>query len=563
MARESSTSLRFFITFSGVCGLIALVGAWIAQGTAILSWATDPTVPQSSDFYQYTFARFEPFALYTSATFFLGLYFLLPKISTSATKSPSLLAWKNLPALIALGVLLATCIGRFTVHHNFDLCTDEYLNDFEAGILDRNHVVATVPTEWRDYESALAAPYEKYNAKTGCWASGFLPGFASLDFLFGKMGISWALSPLLCALSLLLLASLARKAFPELPVLAGNVAVLILAATPQFLAMGMTKFAWTAHLFGSLLWVWLFVHPNRFLFLLTPILGALLIGLHQPHVHPLVAAPFVIRLLRDGRWRDFVWFLAWYVIGAFGWYQIFNLLRPEAFAGGGDLNPLLPASSSFIVSALLSLIFATFHAFTFFAWMTPVLAPFLGNFLVTWKTQPTIARDAFVAACLTFLFYLFFPHVQGHGWGFRFIHSAYGLLALAATGGAVALHREGRSAPMAKALVASVAFGVFVQVPYRIHEIRAMVVPLARTWNYISRQPTDFVVIKTSEFWYSWDLIRNDPWLQKKPLIFDEARLSPSQKGELSRKGTITVVGAEQVKDFGVILSDPNKATTH
>jgi hypothetical protein len=68
---------------------------------------------------------------------------------------------------------------------------------------------------------------------------------------------------------------------------------------------------------------------------------------------------------------------------------------------------------------------------------------------------------------------------------------------------------------VAKALLASVAFSLLVQIPYRIYEIRAMVRPLALTWNYISSRPSDFVIIKTSDFWYSWDLIRNDPWLKQ------------------------------------------------
>ena len=86
-----------------------------------------------------------------------------------------------------------------------------------------------------------------------------------------------------------------------------------------------------------------------------------------------------------------------------------------------------------------------------------------------------------------------------------------------------------------------------------------MVRPLALTWNYISKQPTDFVIIKTSDFWYSWDLIRNDPWLKQRPLIFNGDMLTPAQRDNLSRKGTVTVIGADQVKPFGVILSDPQK----
>jgi hypothetical protein len=323
----------------------------------------------------------------------------------------------------------------------------------------------------------------------------------------------------------------------------------------------MTHFAWTAQLCGTLLWVWLLTHPNRLLFLLTPILGALLIGLHQPHVHPLVAVPFVLRLLYTRQWKNFSWFLFWYLLGAWRWYQVFALLRPTAFAAGGDLNNLLSASSFSIVPLLLSLIFATFHAITLLAWATPVLVPLLGIFLLTWKQQPAVVRDGFVAAVLTFLFYLAFPHPQGHGWGFRYLHSAYGLLALAGAGGALALGREGGNEQVAKALLAGAAFSLLIQIPNRVYEIRTMVRPLALTWNYISSRPTDFVIIKTSDFWYGWDLIRNDPWLQQKPLVFNGDKLTTRQMDDLHRRGSVTFIGAEEVKGFGVILSDPSKST--
>jgi len=213
-----------------------------------------------------------------------------------------------------------------------------------------------------------------------------------------------------------------------------------------------------------------------------------------------------------------------------------------------------------MITVLLSFIFAAFHAITLLAWTTPVLLPFLGLFLITWKQQPAVVRDGFLAVGLTFFFYLFFPHPQGHGWGFRYLHAAYGLLVLAAAGGAVALCREGWSSLVTKALLASVIFGLFVQIPYRIYEMRTMVQPLAMTWNYISTRPCDFVIIRTSDFWYSWDLIRNDPWLKQRPLIFNGDRLTPEQRNNLSRQGSVIVIGAEQVKGFGVILSDPKKS---
>jgi hypothetical protein len=554
----TSARSRTFLKLCAWSAVLCLVGAWIARGAGIFGPATDPTVPHATNFYLYTFVRFEPLALYASAAFFFVLYLVFAK-TKPAPESPGLLASPWIPFSAAVAVLVAVSIGRFAIYQNFDLCIDEYLNDFEVKILDQHHLLATVPAEWRDFAPAMRVAYQNYHPDSGTWASGFLPGFASLQFVFSQAGIDWALSPVLAAVSLLLLAAIARRIFPERPALAANVAVLLLAASPQFLAMAMTKFAWTAQLCGSLLWVWLLIHPKRIVFMLTPILGALLIGLHQPHVHPLVAAPFVLRFLFTRQWKIFAWFAAWYLAGAFAWFQVYEMLRPGALVAGGDLSNMMQPTSAPFMPLVLSAIFATFHAVTLLGWVTPVAVPLLGIFLLTWKEQPAIARDGFLAAALTFAFYLFFPHPQGHGWGFRYLHAAYGLLALAAAGGAMALVREGGSSRWSWALIASVLFSLVIQIPYRSHEITALVRPLSLVSGFIARLKADFVLIKTEDFWYAQDLIRNDPWLEEKPFVFDADKLTPEQIAQLKGRGTVVVIGSDDVKEFGVILSDPKK----
>jgi hypothetical protein len=546
---------RQLASLSRACALLSLIAVLIVQGLSTLKRAGDPTIPQDSNFYNYTFTRFEPFSLYADIVFFLGLSFFLTKQSRAPAAFTRFLKSKNLPLAAGLSVLLVTGIGRFAVHQNFDLCIDEYLNEFEAKILAHHHLVATVPVEWRDYEKALDLPYLHYNEDKGYWASEFLPGFASLDLLFDTLHLGWALSPALAAISLLLLAGLANRAFPDQEGLAGGIAVLLLAFCPQFLFMATTKFAWTSHLCGSLLWVWLLTHPDRRFFLLTPVLGVLLIGLHQPHVHLLVAAPFLLRLMFTRDWKAIAWFGFCYLIGCWAWYQVMLVLRPSSHGQVAELHYL-----SFPL--LFSIVVTIFHAITLLAWCTPIAVPFLFIMIGTWKKQPPFIRDSFLAACVTFLFYLSFPHVQGHGWGYRYMQPAYGLLALAAAGGGMALCREGGSSPVLKALLASVLFSVCVQIPYRAHEIRTMVRPLALTSRYLEKQQSNFVILQTSEFWYSWDLIRNDPWLKERPLIFDGSKLSPDQVDALYKRGKVTVIGANEVKPFGVIVSDPSKASS-
>jgi hypothetical protein len=543
----------FFRLGCVVCGLAALSAASFARSIRPLRMA-DPTIPELYNFYPYTFAHYEPWMLCATAAFFFALSFLPRTREITREKGLRALSAKNLPFVIAALVLLFAACGRFAIAENFDLCIDEYLPEFESKILQHHALVAAVPPPWVPYREALKLPYQIYHGTTreGYWASGFLPGFALLNFGFEQLDLGWALNPLLAALALLLLAALARRAFPADAPLAAGIAVLLLASSPQFLIMALTKFSWTAHLCGTLAWVWLCTHPDRRLFLLTPILGVFLIGLHQPHVHFLVAAPFVLRLLYTGQWRALLWFALWYLPGALAWYEVMVLLRPSAFGHGGEL-----ANLGF--PFLLSLFITSCHAITLFAWTTPLLVFLVGAALLHFRKQPALVQDSLLAALVTFAFYIGFPHFQGHGWGYRYMHPAYGCLALAGAAGALTLYRKHADFPLAPALAASVLFSLAVQLPWRIHEVRAMVTPLARTWNFISTRPTDFVVVRGTEFWYACDLIRNDPWLQTRPLIFNEQYLAPGQEVRLSLQGSITHVGANEVRPFGVILKDPAK----
>src|ERR1700722_220581 len=106
MTRESSP----LTGFCGFSALLSLLGAWIARGAAVLKVADDPTIPQNTDFYQYTFVRFEPFALYASAAFFLGLYLVLRRQRAPSSKPAAIFNLKSLPMIVALGVLMVACM---------------------------------------------------------------------------------------------------------------------------------------------------------------------------------------------------------------------------------------------------------------------------------------------------------------------------------------------------------------------------------------------------------------------------------------------------------------------
>jgi hypothetical protein len=172
--------------------IACLVSALAALLGSILTWSlvgqplTQPTLGEVYNFYLYTFARFEPFPLGALTAFFLGILLIRRGGLGKWEDIFRSLVSKRLPLLVAVTVLIFTSIGRFTIHQNFDLCIDEYLNELEGQILQRDHLVAEVPQPWIAYRTALQLPYQIYKGTEtqGYWASGFLPGFAVLDHTF-------------------------------------------------------------------------------------------------------------------------------------------------------------------------------------------------------------------------------------------------------------------------------------------------------------------------------------------------------------------------------------------
>ena len=76
-----------------------------------------------------------------------------------------------------------------------------------------------------------------------------------------------------------------------------------------------------AHLALNTIWLWLYSRPDRRAFYLAPFVGVVAIGLHQPIVHALFVAPFLVRLVLQRRWRTVGIFTVIYLAGCLGWFM--------------------------------------------------------------------------------------------------------------------------------------------------------------------------------------------------------------------------------------------------
>jgi hypothetical protein len=153
---------------------------------------------------------------------------------------------------------------------------------------------------------------------------------------------------------------------------------------------------------------------------------------------------------------------------------------------------------------------------------------------------------------------------QGHGWGYRYLHGLMGSFCLLAawswgrlTQGADGAERG--AARVAFALVAAISLlGLF---PLRAWQAHRFLHPYAAAESAIRRAPTDFVIVDPSWVWYGVDLVRNDPYLARRPLVFSLAGLDEDQVQELCRDHTVALFDAASAERFR-IRRDPEGPDT-
>ncbi|MEO1731973.1 MAG: hypothetical protein AAFR64_14725, partial [Pseudomonadota bacterium] len=227
--------------------------------------------------------------------------------------------------IIAGLVLLVALGGTFLVFSNYPLSLDEFWARADGAAFARGVPLAQIPQEWRSYGEALQPIFTRLVPDEGLWASTYLPVNALLQWLGGPVA-----SPLMAAASVVMIALIARRLFPDEP-FAPALAAILLATSAQTLLTAMTPYSMTAHLLFDLVWLWLFLQRRMWAYLASLVIAALAMGLHQEAFFPLFALPFLLERFLTGQ-RLFAvlyvicigaGFLAWnsYDLFVYGWFD--------------------------------------------------------------------------------------------------------------------------------------------------------------------------------------------------------------------------------------------------
>lgn len=531
-------------TLFGMSG-VALAGValtWWLSGT-FAGWP-DPRTGFSA--FYVIFARDEVLGLALVAAFCLGaalFIFREKNISTPTADVPAGAAHDGLVvAAIVAGVFAIAALGTHFVCHDYALSADEYMADFQAQIFLRGKISAEIPPQWLDAVRVIKPTYVDYLPEAHAWKATYLPVYAALRAVFQGVYLQSFLNPCLAALTVLALYGAARNIWPNEKQNA-FVAVLLLAASAQFLVMAMTAYSMPAHLALNTVWLWLYSRPDRRRFYLAPIVGVLAIGLHQPIVHALFVTPFLVRLVWQRKWRAVSIFGLIYLLGCVGWYAWRARFSPPSSGAAASIFRLWNPKMLFIQPMDLLLVVG---------WST-LAAPLLAvlGFGRIFRERPII-RDAALSCLLTFGFYCFFYLDQGHGWGYRYFHGTLSCLVLVAVAGwSVLVEKIGQ--PTARSfLSAGLAASLLIALPLRCYQAETFIRPFARAAEAVHSMNADVVGIDPRLAWYSADLIRNDPFLEHRPIVAALVRLEPQEVAALTKVGATRFLIREEMEALGL-----------
>jgi hypothetical protein len=436
---------------------------------------------------------------------------------------------------VAALMLLALCLGALRVYHQYPVSMDEYAALFQAKVFGAGELSGAFPPELVDrlIPRIHQNVFLTVSRSTGEVVSAYSPGFSLLLAPFAWLGTPWAANPAIAALSVPVMHRLALRMTGSRN--AAGWAVLLTAASPAFVATSMSYYAMAGHLLVNAVYALLLLSPSVPRAFAAGLLGSLALTLHQPLPHLVFGSAFVVWLLLR---RGSMPVLAALVVGylpalalTFAWQQhLLQLTRPVQPAA---TSPDAPVVLDTLVKRLGALTLPQRVAIEAriaglskdWTWGAPglLVLAFYGYFAA--RALPGV-RVLGAALAVTFFAYFLFPFDQGHGWGNRYLYSAWFVLPLFA---AVALaDPPGDAGQELRAMAAwAVLLSLLVANGFRLLQVEgfisrqlAQVPPLTRAVRPGERE---IVFIHPTAGFYTHDMVQNDPFLRadRVTMVFD------------------------------------------
>ncbi|HXT16738.1 MAG TPA: hypothetical protein VN706_13955 [Gemmatimonadaceae bacterium] len=557
---DDSAEARSWIRLASFATLVLCVAGFVA-----IPDSNRHLLQYRSLFYE-QFARFEPPALVLIAAFAVAaliLSFRAPQ-APEPDAEPRVLNWLSTDRralwLTAAFAAVVVFLGFAFIFHHYFLADDENAGWVQALIFAHGKTSAVVPQPWCRWIGAMTPTTVAITPPCGWNLQFFLPVHSLIRSWFIALHVDWLAGPLTAVVTLVLVWSTARIAWPERRDRA-VMSVLVVALSTQFLFMSMTMFSGPTDLLFSALWLWLYVQRRTWATLLFPWVGFLAFGVHNPLTHALWVAPFALRILRRREWRTVAYLTIVYVIAIAFWAHQLKLAGTAASASTGVVAKSITSvtvggaavRSHFAVPDLLDLLTTAMHVTLIATWNSPILILVLFLCALDWSGLDDLGRDLLLGVLVMIAVRAVEPVTQGEGWGYRFVYPGvinFGLLAaLGIDTIASAIGRRRAYAFAAASLVASLV----IQLPMRAVQVEHLVGPYARTYQWVASRNADVVVFPLQYVRWGRQMLRNDPFLRNSPKLVDAYELDKANLAALQAQfpGRVLVLTRKDVLQFG------------
>lgn len=420
----------------------------------------------------------------------------------------------------ALTGLLA--VGTLTIYHNYPLCVDEFTQLFQAKIFAGGRIWAEYPPELLDRLLPFTRGFFALSRETGHVISDYWPGYSLLQTPFVLIGAPWLLNPLLGAGTLLLIRNIAAKLYPDTN--APSWAMLFTLASPAFIVNCISYYSLPAQLFLNLLFTILILEMNPRRLMVAGFVGSLALIQKNPVPHIFYALPWIVWIAaRRGGWRSLIWLAIGYLplslFLGFGWAILrFQFVMQNGIGDKsiyGEPWRLLTIFSIYDFLTVITWRSIAFLKITMWALPGLIVLAVIGA-RRGWKDARI--RVLTLSAILTFFGYFLFKVTQGHGWGYRHFHGAWGTLPLLACG-LVAAKKTDTSkgfTPLACAAGTLAVLSFVLLNGLRLYQVDAFIDRHLSQLPQLDPDRQQICFIRPEEGYYSIDLLQNDPFLRQK-----------------------------------------------
>jgi hypothetical protein len=422
------------------------------------------------------------------------------------------------PVGLALASIVPVGLGAIFVCHEYPLCMDEYAAVFQSKIFASGHLFAELPpsaVKWVIFPG-FNGSFLIASQVTGRAIEGYWPGYALLLAPFEFFNAPWLCNALLAGLAIYLIYRITIDITGDRR--AAGWAMFFGIASGAFWANAISLYSMQAHLTANLLFAWLLLQPTRGRCFAAGVVGSFALILHNPYPHALFALPWVIAMVLSADMRRYLISL---ILGylpitlgvGLAWFMFRNSIAPVSHGAQTGVEQVSGAFK-WPDAAILNMRVAALAKM--WVWAAPgvfVLAVLGYRLLGADRRVSLLAQSA----ALTFVGYLFVNLDQGHGWGYRYFHSAWGVVPVLA---ACAMTRKAEAdLRLASFAGAACILSFLLIVPFQMYQIEHFVSRHLAQLPRPKRPGSDIYFISPGGGFYMADMIQIDPMLRTPDLL--------------------------------------------